>query len=193
MTESFRNFVGAGFAVALAFYFLVILLRQTSRIMVFIGQGQAKNRFARVICGKHIWNQWPLPVFTYFSHLPDFDLRVFSRQINAMGDYSSWQQAGYRHPGVLRWLFNPDRRRAKVLKDAAAVLLINIRADIQAGAERFLASAEYKLLINSAARRDLDPSSRCQFLICRVFIADLDREPEILFISRAEPQGMWGA
>jgi len=189
MTESFRNFIGIAFTAALGFYFLLIFLRQTSAIMALTSQGQEKSWLFGVIWGKRIWNKWPIPVFTYFSRLQDVDLRVFSRQISALGDYAPWQSSGYRNPGVMRWLFNPDRRRAKVLKKAAAVLLTKIRNDIEAGEEHFLASSEYKLLINSAARGDLGPSCRCQFLICRVFVVELDREPEILFISRAEPQG----
>ncbi|HEY2390045.1 MAG TPA: hypothetical protein VGK22_02630 [Candidatus Angelobacter sp.] len=192
MTEFFRDIGKIGFTAALAFYFLLIFLRQASRITGLLANpAQSKGRLVRAICGKRIWNDWPLPVFTYFSHLPDVDLRVFSRQISALGNYSLWQSAGYRNPGVMRWLFNPDRRRAKIIKDTAAMLVYKISLDIAAGEEHFLVSPEYKLLVNSAARWDLDPSSLCQFLICHESVSDLDREPEILFVSRVESREMW--
>ena len=182
----FRTGVNTTVQVALAGYLFLSFMRQLARIVDLHGGRYSNNRVVNFLVGKRVWNRWPLPIFTFFSNPPLSDLRVCARGVDAFDHYTPWQCIKYRHPGFIRCLWNPDRRRQKVVMETAIQFLKKLTNDLEQGKDDFLSADEYCLLVMASMAHVTEDATAWQFLLCRVFVDEKPSAPEILFISRVE-------
>ena len=176
--------VDVALAACFAGYLFLTTARQIQRILLGSFRTRAlASRWALLLTAGRTLS---LPSFTFFSHPPAFDLRVFGRIQQVDNAYSIWTPVSYRHPGWARALWNPDRKRQKVVLDAAAQLLRDVDIYLRSGSGHVQALPEYRLLADASAKACGAHAEVVQFLICEVSIAREQVSPRVIFISSLE-------
>ncbi len=125
-----------------------------------------------------------LPLWTFFSWVPEFNLRLLIRDRLSSGELTPWRAVHYI-TSASRLIWNPDRRREKATLQLSSVLLAAMLRDSNISDGKIFTSSGY-LALSEYCRRGVPRSpisvSR-QFMIVKTFFAKDSRPSEICFIS----------
>lgn len=125
-----------------------------------------------------------IPTWTFFAPNPAVqDFTLLYRDKDRAGDLTSWKVFDYSPPSPLvRWLWNPGKRRSKVIHDMATVWLLMLDRDPSSDA--YLLSVPYLCLLHQAS-----VIPRCeapvatQIAIASVHSHESEKPAEILVVS----------
>lgn len=122
-------------AVFFAAWFLTTVLCQ------FPGYGIGKFLKGRDYCAV-------IPIWTFFAPNPATqDFVLLFRDQHISGTISAWKMFEYRLPSpAIRWLWNPGKRRSKVIHDMATVWLLI--AEREPACKTFMLSVPYLCLLH---------------------------------------------
>lgn len=128
-----------------------------------------------------------IPAWTFFAPRPGTtDINLLYRDQLIDGTLTPWRSIPAKNPGVLRWIWNPYRRRRKCLFDMSQNLML-FAAEVKS-VERIVLDVAYIDLLNFVSelpRNSLHAST--QFLLAYTPGASREDEPQILFISAFHP------
>lgn len=126
-----------------------------------------------------------IPAWTFFAPNPAVqDFTLLFRDKDYGGQLSQWKVFAYCPPRpTIRWLWNPDKRRSKVIHDMATVWLLIAESDPSTDA--FMLSVPYLCLLHQASVAPRSKSAiATQIAIAVVHIHHKDKPVEILATSR---------
>jgi hypothetical protein len=127
-----------------------------------------------------------VPSWTFFSWIPTFDIHVLIRDQLIGGEFTPWRRVTYARRAPLRWIWNPDRRRASALSTLAYQVVRHLlTTQSEPPSESLLRrSLEYQALISSARAICASPFTITrQFMILRTAIPAGSKTHEISLIS----------
>lgn len=163
---------GVAFAILFSAWFAATVVCQFHRYQ--IGRFLKRHDYCAV-----------LPIWTFFAPDPaSQDFTLLYRDKDQGGELTPWNVFAYRRPpAAIRWIWNPDKRRAKVIHDMATVWLI--AADRDPSDQAILLSVPYLCLLHQAS---IAPRSRpavaTQLAIASVHDQRSDKPAEIFAMSR---------
>lgn len=124
-----------------------------------------------------------IPSWTFFAPRPGTsDVNLLYRDRLADGQLTPWREVALGDPGVLRWLWNPSKRRRKCVTDMCQSL--HAFALSTQSLERVVLDLPYIALlgyVSALPRNGLHEAT--QFMVARTHGAGATEEPEIVFVS----------
>jgi hypothetical protein len=184
------RFISDSIIAVLILYFVFSALRQLAIIIqLSLSPDQTVPRWKRVLLKGWFWNKSRLfPVFTFFGHLPEIEVHLLFRDKLANQQMTPWKQVDYEFNPVIRWLWNPDRRRQKALVDLTGTLLILLFREPDPQFPNLFRQATYiKLATYMAGLPSMSGTIGRQFLLAATPIPPDSRPLEIVFISPLHP------
>lgn len=114
-------------------------------------------RLVRLIRGHDYFGV--IPTWTFFAPNPAVqDFTLVFRDQDAARRFGEWKVLTYSPPSkAVRWIWNPDKRRSKVVHDMATVWLMVAEAD--ASSRAFLLSVPYLCLLHQVVVAPHAPSA----------------------------------
>lgn len=163
---------GLVFAILFSGWFILAVICQFHRFR--IGRFFKRHDYCAV-----------LPIWTFFAPDPaSQDFTLLYRDKGQDGELTPWNVFAYRRPpAAVRWIWNPDKRRAKVIHDLATVWLIAVDSD--PSNQSFMLSVPYLCLLHqvSVAPRSM-PAVATQIAIASVHSQRGDKPAEIFAMSQ---------
>lgn len=168
--------------VSFALFFVLSIVNQ---LALLFGNAKGARSWERLLMqfrvrGRSIY----LPVWTFFSWVPDFNLRLLIRDRLDDGQLTPWRAINYVCIPWARCLWNPDRRREKANLQLSAGLLTVLARARDLNPDDIFASRDYRALVDISL--GVSPSTISvsrQFMIVKTYFAYDTRPSEICFIS----------
>jgi hypothetical protein len=174
---------------ALGVFFVLSILTQVSRVLSSAPAPSSPTFWRRLLLGNRIWNRWrAIPVFTFFAYVPEREIQLLFRDRLYDQQLTSWKKLYYERNEILKWVWNPDRRRQKAALDLTSGLLTLLSQEKDISFPTLFSSAAYRKLatyVSGLPRTGL--TEERQFMIAITPIPDADQPPQILFISPMHP------
>lgn len=176
-------------AIVLAVYFVLSVIRQVTLVFPRMRAFNGSPGGARVTPDRPVpWNSRLLPVWTFFSAVPDYDVELLIRDRLVDQQYTPWRAAPYQRTAAIRWLWNPDRRRGKAIVDMSARLQFALATHRDMTAVDLASLGPYTGLLTYARGLPRSPlSDQRQFMIARTFARHRGKAPHIMLISPLFP------
>jgi hypothetical protein len=175
---------------ALALFFICSVLAQCSRILGPDHRKAIPAGWKRLLLdGNQLWNRWrAIPVFTFFSYVPDREIWLLFRDRLCNQDLTPWKTVEYECNTVWKCFWNPDRRRQKAVMDLTGALLNFMVKQEELSLSSIVSSRSFARLITytkGLPRTRL--TAERQFMIAATPISTGDQTVRILFISPMSP------
>jgi hypothetical protein len=171
---------------ALTLYFVASVLNQ---VLVLAAHRKGNQRFAWLLRGiRRLSHALYAPSWNFFYYVVEVNNHILIRDRLVDDQLTPWRAIKYVSMPWLRFLWNPDRRRAKKCLMLAGSV-VQILAKLQDhDLSRVVDSGDYQMLaegVRSISRSPLSVSR--QFMIVRTGVGDRPRREEILFVSPLFP------
>jgi hypothetical protein len=165
---------------ALAIFFFLSVLTQVSRIGGIRSRALAASVLKRLPCRS--WRAFPS--WTFFSYVPDHDIRLLFRDELIDSQLTPWNLVYFDRNTAIKSLWNPDRRRQKAVIDLAGSLVSQIAELDRPALEPLIQARCYRRLVSyvgSLPRTNLTRSR--QFLIAKTSTMSRPEKYEVLVVS----------
>jgi hypothetical protein len=123
-------------------------------------------------------------VFTFFAYVPEREIQLLFRDRLFDQQLTSWKMLYYERNEILKWIWNPDRRRQKAVQDLTGGLLSLLAHEKDLTFPSLFSSPSYRKLATYISGLPCTCLTvERQFMIAMRPIPDSDLPAQILFIS----------
>jgi hypothetical protein len=124
-----------------------------------------------------------IPCWTFWASPPSDEWQLLYRDKLSDGTLTSWKAAGDEGQHRLRWIWNPDIRKWKAIRNYCSPLLRSAANGERQSRELYISRSYVALALYVSAITLSAPADFRQFMIARTFGFDQNASPEILFVS----------
>ena len=163
---------------ALMFFLVWALLSLWNQYLLIVSIVK-KHRYQRIK-----WDPLTLiPCWTFWASPPSDEWQLLYRDKLSDGTLTSWKAASEETQHRFRWIWNPDIRKWKAIRNFCSPLLRSAARGEGQSKELFVSRSYVALALYISALGRSSQGEFRQFMIARTFGFDHEASPEILFVS----------